>query len=497
MSYQIRKTNGEIIQVDDGQINNETNIKLLGRGVEDYGQYIAENLLRILENFSSPHAPGTEDSAISGTPLKGQLWYDSSEDILKYYDGEQFISLLSGNVIVEAANRLRFPRRISLSNDAVGSVLFDGSEDVNINVLVNKSLQAGKLSNPINLTLTGDVEGTVSFDGSQDVELPIQIINNGVKTILSFTGDGNSTFITEFSDSSTIEVDLSHKHDIDDINGLREELDSKVSLSDISNIQQNTVSVVSDIVGQLKRESSSLQERELKVLEILINGDTDNDRYLVIPSAKIYFDGNTQTNFGYIRVYVNYILYEEYTVIPNNVVDENGNLEQTLDTYTPNIKVDLPKTSQPYVVTMFIMSKRGDFGITINSKNEVLHLITPSDKLTVENISNPQNPTFNVTYDESSVDEGESVKFIVETTDFPDGVLYWTLSYGLNVTDSDFVGDTQGTVNITNGYGQWEVEIANDSPSEINETFAAQIRINSVNGPVVATSTNVTIRTQI
>ena len=48
----------------------DTSLNLIGPGYVNYGQDTAQNLLKLLENFSSPNPPIN--------PIEGQLWYDTS-----------------------------------------------------------------------------------------------------------------------------------------------------------------------------------------------------------------------------------------------------------------------------------------------------------------------------------------------------------------------------------------------------------------------------------
>jgi hypothetical protein len=48
----------------------DTSLDLVGPGYVAYGQAIAQNFVRLLENFSSPNPPTS--------PIEGQLWYDTS-----------------------------------------------------------------------------------------------------------------------------------------------------------------------------------------------------------------------------------------------------------------------------------------------------------------------------------------------------------------------------------------------------------------------------------
>jgi hypothetical protein len=65
------------IVIEDGTIDTTTDISLLGKSVSSYGRFVAQNFLHLLENFASPTEPEN--------PISGQLWYDSANDLLKYY----------------------------------------------------------------------------------------------------------------------------------------------------------------------------------------------------------------------------------------------------------------------------------------------------------------------------------------------------------------------------------------------------------------------------
>ena len=84
MSYQINKTNGDLLtELVDGSIDtSSTDLTLVGRNYKGYGEAFNENFVSLLENFASTSAPSN--------PLKGQLWFDLSDDRLKIYDGETF-----------------------------------------------------------------------------------------------------------------------------------------------------------------------------------------------------------------------------------------------------------------------------------------------------------------------------------------------------------------------------------------------------------------------
>ena len=83
MAYTINKTDGTVLTtVVDGTLNTDTTLQLIGRNFEGYGEAFNENLVKLLENSSNATAPTA--------PIKGELWFDASNNNLKVYDGTSF-----------------------------------------------------------------------------------------------------------------------------------------------------------------------------------------------------------------------------------------------------------------------------------------------------------------------------------------------------------------------------------------------------------------------
>lgn len=92
MTYKINTTTGNLLtEIPDGTFDNSTtSITLLGQNVTNFGEHINENFVKILENFASPTPPET--------PLKGQVWYNTTTGRLNVFDGQVFRT--SGSPIV-------------------------------------------------------------------------------------------------------------------------------------------------------------------------------------------------------------------------------------------------------------------------------------------------------------------------------------------------------------------------------------------------------------
>lgn len=79
MAYQINRFNRSLLTtVEDGTLDETTDIKFVGKNYAGYGEAHNENFLFLLENFSGANEPPK--------PLSGQLWFDSSSQRMKFRD---------------------------------------------------------------------------------------------------------------------------------------------------------------------------------------------------------------------------------------------------------------------------------------------------------------------------------------------------------------------------------------------------------------------------
>jgi len=123
MAYQINKTDGTIVAtVADGQIDDRsTDITLIGKNYSGFGEIFNENLIKILENFADSNQPTH--------PIKGQIWFDSSESKLKVYNGVSFVPVSSATISSTQPSTLAIG---DLWYDDVGEQLFffDGTSAI-------------------------------------------------------------------------------------------------------------------------------------------------------------------------------------------------------------------------------------------------------------------------------------------------------------------------------------------------------------------------------
>lgn len=85
MAYTVTTNDLQTISITDELLNTSTSQTLIGRNATNYGQSIATNTVRQLESFAGNNAP---------TPAikpKGQLWYNTSENTLRIYNGSDWV----------------------------------------------------------------------------------------------------------------------------------------------------------------------------------------------------------------------------------------------------------------------------------------------------------------------------------------------------------------------------------------------------------------------
>lgn len=109
MSYTISLTDGNVFAtIADGTINTSSSMILVGKNYAGYGQFLDTNFIHLLENASNTTPPGS--------PLVGQLWWDSGNSLLKVYNGTTFKTVSAATASTTAP---------SGSSSVIGDLWFD------------------------------------------------------------------------------------------------------------------------------------------------------------------------------------------------------------------------------------------------------------------------------------------------------------------------------------------------------------------------------------
>lgn len=83
MAYQVDRYNGQfLVSVEDGTIDTSTELRFVGKNYAGYGEVQNENFLHLMENFANTNPPPKA--------LEGQIWYDSANKKIRFYDGAKF-----------------------------------------------------------------------------------------------------------------------------------------------------------------------------------------------------------------------------------------------------------------------------------------------------------------------------------------------------------------------------------------------------------------------
>jgi len=84
MAYIINKTDGaRLVVLKDGTVDiTTTDLALFGKSYPGFGERLNENFVKLLENFANTTAPAHK--------IRGQLWYDTTVNQIKVWNGNKF-----------------------------------------------------------------------------------------------------------------------------------------------------------------------------------------------------------------------------------------------------------------------------------------------------------------------------------------------------------------------------------------------------------------------
>jgi hypothetical protein len=202
MSYQLDRFNGTfLVNVEDGSIEtNSTDLRFVGKNYAGYGEVQNENFLHLLENFSNVTPPPKV--------ISGQIWYDSANKKLKFYDGNKFRLAGGAEVGTSAPSGL-----------GIGEFWFDTSA---------KQLYTWTGSDFI---LIGP-ESAPELGAASAIPRSVKDVNGGNHTILQLTSNGKTVVVINQDPEFTLDSTLTP---IEDFNIIKRGVNLvKTNLSGVS-----------------------------------------------------------------------------------------------------------------------------------------------------------------------------------------------------------------------------------------------------------------------
>jgi hypothetical protein len=311
MSYTINLTSGaKLTDVIDGSVDQSaTDLTLIGRNITNYGTFLNDNFVYLLENFANVTEPPR--------PISGQLWYDTSTNILKIYNGQGFVP--TGNTQVSSSQP---------TNLSAGTLWIDSG---------NKQL---KFYDGVDFVTAGPIytssQGTSGFvvtdvlDTFQQnhtiVELRVANVLIGIYSkdlftpmnpIAGFSGEVQPGFNVASDTSLSFNMTVSQALGLLDSNGDLQTTDSFMSKLD-DTFARGTVSLLNDIPVKLGAGQ-----------EMQVNVDTTLTQLRSNKVGQNFQVTSRRTNIDYDpSIFVSAIdsFVGIYTDIPTATLDVNGDV---------------------------------------------------------------------------------------------------------------------------------------------------------------------------
>ena len=171
-----------------GETNNDTSLRLYGQGATQYGEGMNENVLHLLENFAAPTASAPD----LATAIIGQLFFDKTLSIFKFFNGTDFVSAGSVFVGTSAPPAPNVTGQLWFDTSVPQLKVFDGATF--ISVADRYLLLAGG-------TMTGFL--TLNADPISDLQAATKIyVDNNSLPVVSGTTEVTS-FVTINDDTGT------------------------------------------------------------------------------------------------------------------------------------------------------------------------------------------------------------------------------------------------------------------------------------------------------
>ena len=113
MAYNVNLSNGDLLAiVEDGTADiSSSSVALVGKNFPGYGEYVNENFIHMVENFSGEYAPANQ--------LTGQLWYNTTSNELKIWNSTDWVSAGKPAIVNDTVSST--PQYLTFVNASSGS----------------------------------------------------------------------------------------------------------------------------------------------------------------------------------------------------------------------------------------------------------------------------------------------------------------------------------------------------------------------------------------
>lgn len=165
MSYSINKKNGTIL-INEGTLNTETSLQLVGKDYFGYGDAIAQSFVDLLQNFASDTAPTA--------PIEGQIWFDTANNFLRIWNTTTNDDTVGSWLSIDIGSN--GPTRVYDSTQVYG-----GNTYHEVSIISDNSIPVAAFSS--------DNDFTVNVADPMAVHFP-----NGIKTGVTLSATSGSKF---------------------------------------------------------------------------------------------------------------------------------------------------------------------------------------------------------------------------------------------------------------------------------------------------------------
>jgi PKD repeat protein len=183
----------------------------------------------------------------------------------------------------------------------------------------------------------------------------------------------------------------------------------------------------------------------------------------------------------------------------------SGTMYWTIDSVTGNIDAG-DFTGGATSGSVAISNRQGSFTISVRADQKtegeesfLVNLRTTSTsgpivaKSKVVVVNDTSLTSYSIVPTSTSISEGQTVTFNVTVTSTPLETFYWTAQQMTGSITTDDVSPLSGSVLVTNNVGSFTITPSLDFVTEGPESFRMNLRTGSTSGPIVATSSTVTI----